>query len=184
MKVYIGPYPKNLSKERTVNVRIDKYDTWNLDTTLAVIILPLLKQLRDTKHGAPNTDNDDVPKRLRTKSKKKHITDKNFFKRWDWILGEMIWSFEQLTIDWADQYYSGKSDIWVQPLDKKRNQIGKPRKLGSKKDKETEDDAAWYELKKGPKDTFKLDVKGYQKHIKRMKNGFRLFGKYYMDFWD
>jgi hypothetical protein len=42
MKVYIGPYKKT-SDERKIDVRIDKYDTWNMDSTLAYIILPMLK---------------------------------------------------------------------------------------------------------------------------------------------
>ena len=32
-------------------------------------------------------------------------TDENFFKRWEWVLDEMIWAFEQKTIDWEEQYY-------------------------------------------------------------------------------
>ena len=39
MKVEIGPYEEN----RKVNVQIDEYDLWNLDHTLALIILPSLK---------------------------------------------------------------------------------------------------------------------------------------------
>ena len=39
-------------QEQKVKVRIDKYDTWSMDHTLAHIILPMLKQLRDTKHGS------------------------------------------------------------------------------------------------------------------------------------
>ena len=43
-------YSKN---ERKVKVRIDEYDTWSMDHTLALIILPMLKQLKATKHGSP-----------------------------------------------------------------------------------------------------------------------------------
>ena len=42
-------------------VRIDRYDTWSMDHTLADIILPMLKQLDATKHGAPHVDDEDVP---------------------------------------------------------------------------------------------------------------------------
>ena len=35
-------------------VKIDRYDTWSMDHTLADIILPMLKQLNTEKHGAPN----------------------------------------------------------------------------------------------------------------------------------
>ena len=34
-------------------VKIDRYDTWSMDHTLADIVLPMLKQLQATKHGSP-----------------------------------------------------------------------------------------------------------------------------------
>ena len=45
--------------ERKLKVRIDDYDTWSMDHTLAYIILPMLKQLRDTKHGSGYVDDED-----------------------------------------------------------------------------------------------------------------------------
>ena len=157
-------------------VKIDRYDTWSMDTTLTPIILPMLKQLNETKHGAPNTDDEDVPPNLRstTKSaqkakKESWDTDGNHFKRWDWIMDEMIWAFEQLADNsWEDQYFTGKSDIvWIpsKELDAK----GRPRT---------------YEMKRSPKDTRKWDKKGYAKHNARIDNGLRLFGKYFRALWD
>jgi hypothetical protein len=79
-------------------VKIDKWDVWNMDTTLAHIILPMLKQLNKAKHGAPNVDDEDVPEELKsTSSPPKECvwdTDANHFKRWDWVMNEMIWAFE------------------------------------------------------------------------------------------
>jgi hypothetical protein len=157
-------------------VKIDNYDTWSMDSTLTPIILPMLKQLKETKHGAPFTEDADVPERLRSttkaaiKSKKESWdTDCNHFKRWDWILDEMIWAFEQLADDdWEAQFHTGTSDIiWVpsKELDAK----GKP---------------LTYEMKSGPKDTRKWDKKGYMKHSARIDNGTRLFGKYFRALWD
>jgi hypothetical protein len=157
-------------------VKIDNYDTWSMDSTLTPIILPMLKQLKETKHGAPFTEDEDVPPNLRstTKSaqkakKESWDTDGNHFLRWDWILDEMIWAFEQLADDeWEAQFHTGTSDIvWVpsKELDAK----GKPRT---------------YEMKKGPKDTRKWDKKGYMKHSARIDNGTRLFGKYFRALWD
>jgi len=157
-------------------VKIDPYDTWNMDSTLSPIILPMLKQLRKEKHGAPNVDDADVPPNLRSTTKsaqraKKETwdIDGNHFKRWDWILDEMIWAFEELVDDtWEEQYFSGKSDIvWVpsKELDAK----GRP---------------LTYEMKKGPGDTRKYDKKGWTKHSARIDNGVRLFGKYYRALWD
>ena len=156
-------------------VKIDPWDTWSMDSTLTPIILPMLKQLKKDKHGAPYTEDADVPERLRSttkaaiKSKKESWdTDCNHFKRWDWIMDEMIWAFEQLADDWEAQFHTGKSDIvWVpsKELDAK----GKP---------------LTYEMKAGPKDTRKWDKKGYMKHSARIDNGTRLFGKYFRALWD
>ena len=93
-------------QERTVKIKIDKYDTWGMDHTLAYIVVPMLKQLKATTHGAPLVDDEDVPEELRSTSApaKQHEwdTDDNHFKRWDWVLDEMIWAFEQKLDD--DEY--------------------------------------------------------------------------------
>jgi hypothetical protein len=150
-------------------VKIDKWDTWSMDSTLSPIILPMLKQLNEHKHGAPNTDDEDVPTKLRSttkaaiKSKKNPWdTDGNHFKRWDWIMGEMIWAFEQLCQDdWEKQYCSGEIDhVWVDVGD------------------------GCMSLKKGPNHTYKIDSKSIEKHQKRINNGLRLFGKYFQALWD
>ena len=51
MKVEIGPYPSEIDifDEQQVSVRIDPWDTWSMDDTLAQIILPMLKQLKNTQ---------------------------------------------------------------------------------------------------------------------------------------
>lgn len=167
MKVNIGPYPKNAKGKRRIKIQIDRYDTWSMDDTLAMIILPMLKQLRKTKQGAPRTEDEDVPKNLRSthksaKKKGSDGTDSNWFKRWDWILDEMIWAFEEYTKDWEKQFHSGKIDLKFEKIE------------GSTASR----------LVKGPKDTHKFDRKGYEKHLARIQNGFRLFGKYYMALWD
>jgi hypothetical protein len=69
-----------------------------MDHTLADIILPMLKKLQETKHGAPDVDDEDVPEELKSTSSppKENVweVDPNHFKRWDWVMDEMIWSFE------------------------------------------------------------------------------------------
>jgi hypothetical protein len=42
-------------------VKVDYWDTWSMDDSLAQIILPLLRQLHDKNHGAPFVDDEDVP---------------------------------------------------------------------------------------------------------------------------
>ena len=49
-------------------VKIDKWDTWGMDSSLSIIILPMLKQLQATKHGAPSVDDEDVPEGLGLRS--------------------------------------------------------------------------------------------------------------------
>ena len=99
MKVFIGKYDDGNNQQ--VDVHIDSWDTWSMDYTLAPIILPMLKQLKETKHGAPNVDMTDVPEELRCND-----IDEKFFERWDWIMDEMIWAFEQkCKDDWEDTFY-------------------------------------------------------------------------------
>jgi hypothetical protein len=93
-------------------VKIDHYDTWGMDSTLAVIILPMLKDIRASKCGAPCTDDKDVPKHLRSTSappkENPWDTDALWFDRWNWILDEMIFAFESIVHDnWEDPFFTG-----------------------------------------------------------------------------
>ena len=152
-------------------IHIDRWDTWSMDSTLAPIILPMLKQLKATKHGAPYVDPKECPAELKpkplTKKQNKYAhTDSTHFERWDWVLDEMIWAFEQkCRDDWEADYYSGEHDVYFEKITE-----------GEYKGNS--------EMKRGPKDTFKIDWDGRQAHQKRMSNGFRLFGKYYESLWD
>lgn len=57
-------------KKRTISVRIDPWDTWDMNTTLGYIVRPMLKQLKEKQKGAPKVDYEDVPKDLRPTKKK------------------------------------------------------------------------------------------------------------------
>ena len=111
-------------KTRKIKIRIDPYDTWSVDHTLALIIVPMLKQLKEKQHGAPNVDDEDVSENLRSTSAKPKEndwdTDEFHFARWDFALDEMIFAFESVADDsWEDQFYSGETDLqWktVEPL--------------------------------------------------------------------
>lgn len=110
MKVKIGPHKEN----RKIDIKIDKYDTWNMDHTLALIIHPMLVQLQETKHGSPEVDPKHVPEKLRpTKGELRAYaydgkTDDNFHERWTYVLGEMIWAFSKLIDD--ENHYLLKED--------------------------------------------------------------------------
>jgi hypothetical protein len=146
-------------RTQKVSVKIDRWDTWSMDHTLAPIILPMLVQLKETKHGAPMVDMEDVPKELRaTKAQQNKYAklgdvDPKHFERWDWVMDEMIWAFEQKNRDhWEEDYYGpfieGEGDGI----------------LGGRFE--------W------------TDDEGRKKHQERMSNGFRLFGKYFENLWD
>jgi hypothetical protein len=94
----IGNARSAFFEKRRFSVRIDKYDTWGMDSTLSPIILPMLRQLKETKHGAPCTDDADVPEYIRSTyappKENEWDVDVYHFYRWDWIMDEMIFAFE------------------------------------------------------------------------------------------
>jgi len=154
-------------KKRTIKVHIDRWDTWSMDHTLAYIVLPMLKQLKETKHGAPYVDLKDVPKelhgkKLTKKQKDNGEVDDKHFERWDWVLDEMIFAFDsKLDDSWEEQFETGETDLqW----------------------KKLEDGCS--EMIRGPNDTKVYDWEGRNKYEERISNGFRLFGKYYESLWD
>ena len=101
--------------DQKIIVKIDRWDTWSMDHTLSHIVVPMLKQLAASKHGSPFVDDEDVPEELRSTSappkKDKYDLDDNHHKRWEWVIGEMIWAFEQKTRnDWEGDYYKYEDD--------------------------------------------------------------------------
>jgi len=157
-------------------VKIDYWDTWSMDHTLSPIILPMLRQLKEKKHGAPFVDDEDVPEELKSTSapakENEWDTDANHFARWDWAMDEMIFAFTCKTDDsWEEEFREGEMDmLWV-PVDKDGNEVPK----GEHKH---------YQMKDGPKNTYKCDYEGMRVVEARIQNGFRLFGKYYQNLWD
>jgi hypothetical protein len=175
MKVNIGKYKK--SGERNIKVHIDPYDTWNMDSTLSHIILPMLIQVRETKHGSPVIDDEDVPHLpeqgtssnegiqhdMFASDEQNELFWKQYSDRWEWVLDEMIFAFRSSVEDnWGEKYFTGESDVYWEELD---------------------DGSGMIEMKKGPEDTFVWNKVGYFEESDRIKNGFRLFGKYYQGLW-
>ena len=159
-------------KNRKISIKLDRYDTWSTDHTLALIIVPMLKQLRETKHGSPFIDAEDVPEHLHPDPNrinlgtngelKKWDPDYKIHDRWDWVLGEMLHAFEcTLDDNWEDRFNSGEHDIlW----EKQENGLS--------------------EMKHGPNDTFIVDQDALKAAWARRDNGRRLFAKYYHNLWD
>jgi len=142
---------------RVMYVKIDRWDSWSADHTLSLIILPVMKQLKETKHGAPFVDDEDVPEELRSinaePKENEWDTDSNHFKRWDYIMDEVIWALEQHTKDDDESQFFDHSACEGLPFEQS---LGK----------------------------LKVDRKGLKAHQERKAKGFRLFGKYYQNLWD
>lgn len=156
-------------KVRKIDVRIDRHDTFSADDTLAHIILPMLKKLKENKNGSPFVDDEDVPKELRSTSappkESEYDVDEFHPDRWQWVLDEMIWAFEQKTRDWWEEDYI----------------IEHPEIDFKNKEKVEHEGEILYELKWRKKGVY--DDEGRKVHQERMSNGFRLFGKYYESLW-
>jgi hypothetical protein len=159
-------------------VKIDRYDTWSMDYTLAHIILPMLKQLKEQQQGAGFVDDQDVPEGIGLRStealpkENEWDTDSNHFARWNWVMNEMIFAFEcKIDDSWEDAFRQGEIDmLWV-PVDVHGNEVPKG-------------DHMYFQMKDGPKNTYKCDYDGMKVVQNRIDNGFRLFGKYYQNLWD
>lgn len=158
-------------------VKIDRWDTWSMDHTLADIILPMLRQLKEKKHGSPYVDDEDVPEHLRSTAapakENDWDIDDNHHDRWDWVMSEMIFAFEsKVQGDWQEKYYSGTADIQFKKLDRTHfNPI-------------TQRTESLSELVEGPNHTQTVDYEGMRAEQARITNGFRLFGRYYEGLWD
>jgi hypothetical protein len=178
MKVNIGKYYKS-SNKRKVDIKIDKYDTYSLDHTLALIILPALIQLKQTMHGVPSdfaeVGGEDYHDQL---SFDFYAEDQKemFAKRceaWNETLDKMIWSFQQIALeDYDQQYHHGEAKYdWVKSDKQYPNPIsGKMEDTFQMVDKNPNEH--WY------------DFVGHQEHEKRIQEGLDLFSKYFRNLWD
>ncbi len=152
-------------KKRKVQVHIDRWDTWSMDNTLALIILPMLKQLKASKHGSPLVEDEDVPEHLRSTAappkQNDYDTDDLHHDRWEWVLDEMIFAFNSSVDDsWEEQFHSG-DDVGF-AFKKLENGMSEMISTGART----------------------YDFEGRKEYQKRISNGFRLFGKYYQALWD
>jgi len=171
MKVYIGGYPSNHLMPRLVNVEIDDYDVWNMYESLGLIILPMLKKLKEGKQGAPGNMNgfNYTTQHSWPQGSFDFYSDTDSeaenagFAEWDEIMDKMIWSFEQLQTDWEEQFWVTKPEIDFDkyPEDEGKNIFPLRWKV------------------KG-----ECDWNGRLKHADRIQEGFDLFGKYFQNLWD
>lgn len=166
-------------RKRKVDIRIDRYDVWSMDHTLAMIVLPMLQKLKSSKHGSGMIELEDVPEYMRTTNTEEYEDQRTFkfyevqvpptnapdiHTRYEWALDEMIWAFEQLNVDdWQKQYWSVDP---VMDFTKYQEDEGK-----------SVTPLRW-------KVDGVCDHEGMKNHQARIDNGLRLFGKYFQTLWD
>jgi hypothetical protein len=149
-----------------------------MDHTLALIILPMLVQLKDTKHGIPGNfvqvggedyemqDSFDFYKESHQESWEEGS------KKWDEILDKMIWSFQQVIDDeWEAQYHHGKANYSWEETEPLLNPL-------------TGKTEAMYQMVDQNPDEHWIDFAGINEHRDRMQEGINLFAKYYFNLWD
>lgn len=157
MKVHLGRFPKG-DKERKISVKIDFWDTWSADHSIALIAHPLLIKLKEDKQGAPFVDDEDVPDDLKSTSappkENDYDVDANHFKRWDWVLNQMIYSMQQISTNKPDE-----------------DQFYDHSKVDDNADLRTQ------------VEQMQIDREGLEVYNNRIQNGCRLFGKYFQCLW-
>lgn len=85
-------------RKRKIEIKIHKYDTWSMDYSLSLIIAPMLRQLKATKHGIPGKFTE-------------HATFEEGEIAWDAILDKMIFSFEEKSKDNSPNFYDVQPEI-------------------------------------------------------------------------
>jgi hypothetical protein len=142
-------------RRRTVTVKVDKWDIWSADHTLALVILPVLIEYRKSKrYGVPiGIDTSYIPLEEAEEDKQ--------MQAWNEIVDKMIWSFEQIVnFEEADQeFWIDKPDFddckkWSDFADKINNGRGR------------------------------LDTNAWKEYQEKIQEGLDLFGKHFRNLWD
>lgn len=149
-------------------VEVGYGDEWSADWTIATIVLPLLKKLKEKKQGAPYVDDEDVPEELRSTScaPKEHEwdTDENFFKRWEYALDEMIFAMQEIANDNENEptYHTKQGEMLFGEIDAVTG-FGEITFEG------------W--------ETTPESVAANKAYHERIRKGCMLFGKYFTSLW-
>lgn len=163
------------NRERNIKIRIDGYDVWSADNTLAMIIHPTLVKLKEVQQGACHVDPEDVPEHLRPSEEpndENGYVDNTHFDRWNYVLDEMIWAFEQ----------SAKHD---RGDDQFHHNIEQLEMISTPCEDNPKLSSIGFNYQKDPaKPKYWVDDEGKKLHYDRINNGLRLFAKYYFSLWD
>lgn len=166
MKIKIRKPPKQGWSK--VDIEIENHDIWSADHTLALIILPLLLELKENHNGIPGNFEYVGGEDWQDQQCFDFYTETHNWafeqscKNWVNTLDKMIWSFQQIAYsDYESQYHHNSSDITLKT---------------SKDDNGNE-----ITVLDGGKHWF--DVEGAQLHEERIQEGLDLFAKYYKSLW-
>jgi len=168
MKAIIGEYSDN--GDREIDIVIDPYDSWSADHTMALIILPLLKQLRTKKHCSPGdmlefmqcSYNNGCQRSFDFYGEGDEAANEAGHARWGKILDHIIWSFQML----VDEDEVGLTAFVTVEGD------------GREFEDMVDENSIWIG------DGTEYDWAGYTAHQQKIQEGFDLFGKYYQNLWD
>lgn len=144
-------------QHRKLKVRVHDYDLWSADSTLAMVILPVLKEFRKMKKFGVPSCNDTAIITYEDETEEEH--DKRI-EEWNQTIDKMIWSFEQLVDE------NNEDQFWIVPPDYE----------GCKTSSDLID------RMNDRKNVF--DYEALVKHNEKIQEGLDLFGKNFRNLWD
>src|SRR3990170_2491563 len=163
MKVNISNYKSHkVIKKRKEEVRIDEWDTFSLDHTLALIIYPALVKFKEARKKMPGVSSpffeygDELDEHGHHTRKALNIAEKRYIK----FINECIWAFGEIA----------RNNPGEKKFFKKNGKKRKTKKLenGGSEIIETGLD---------------FDKEGHTKYYKRLEAATEAFGKNFQTFW-
>lgn len=156
---------KLIERKRVVKIKLDSWDSYDATATIAMIVVPILKDLKEKKRGTPVSmyPEDHVCWKLETESEEEYQAREKAAgdaaeKLWDEILDKMIFAFESyINTDWEDKFW-----IVHPELDWNEQEAEKPLK--------------W-------KVEGQFDREGYDAYKEKIQEGLQLFAKHYGSLW-
>ena len=140
----------------TINtVKIDSYDTWNCDWTLAQIAAPLFKAFGQDLDSTGKIDKEDVPEELRDTFNEDGFSEQAY----KWVIDEVTYAMTEIANDRANEPEVYRDDPTI------------PRAEN--------DPIGLSQLVQIPG-----ALAAYEAYNKRIQNGCVLLGKYLQTFWD
>ena len=169
MKVDISYYKAGSRKGqvRKNHVVCSETDAWEADWTIAQMVLPLLLQVKKDKRGAPVVDDVYVPEELRSTAcapkENKWDTDDNWFKRYEYVLDEIIFAMQEIAND-----YENEPDMYEKVREMTLSEIDPNTMTG--------------EIDTGLKIIPHMEALNKDYHA-RIQNGLKLFGVFFTSLW-